>query len=69
MAKIADEDVKRMKQIAEASLRTPPKELYHLEHEFTEDMAKKYGRAEAMRLLTKVWALSERLRNREAEQW
>ena len=66
--KIADEDVQRMKQIAEASLRTPAKQLYHLEHEFTEDMAAKYGRQEAMRLLTKIWALSERLRNREAEE-
>ena len=66
--KTAPEDIERMKQIAKASLRTPPKELYQLEHRFTEDMAKKYGRAEAMKLLTKIWELSERRRNRE-EPW
>ena len=65
---IAREDVNRMKELAKASLQTPPKELHHLERVFLDDMIRKYGKTEAMRLLTKVWELASKLEERKNEQ-
>lgn len=65
---IEREDVTRMKELAKASLQTPPKELHHLERVFLNDMIRKYGKTEAMRLLTKVWELSARLKANRAEE-
>lgn len=65
---VAREDVNRMKELAKASLRTPAPQLQHLERVFLDDMTMKYGKTEAMRLLTKVWALSARLKENRAEE-
>ena len=61
---IAREDVNRMKELAEkVAVLTDPWAIHQLEHGFVDYMTAKYGKPEAIRMLTKVWKLSARLRS------
>jgi len=65
---IAAEDITRMKQIAKDSLEKTPQQIYDTERDFLADMEPKYGVKESIRLLTKIWELSARMKE-QAEQW
>lgn len=66
---ITIEDLEQMKQLIrkQAKCRNP-KEIHQAEHEFVKDMTKKYGKAEAVELLTKVWKTAAMLRERQQEE-
>lgn len=70
MARIAPEDAERVKELAKklASGTVEPAKVYRMEHEFCEEMAKKYERKDVIYLLTKVWELASKLEERKNEQ-
>lgn len=66
---ITIEDLEQMKQLIrkQAKCRNG-KQILEAEHKFVEEMTKKYGKAEAVELLTKVWKSAAMLRDRQQEE-
>ena len=66
---ITIEDLEQMKQLirSQAKCRNG-KQILEAEHKFVEEMAKKYGKAEAVELLIKVWKTAAMLREKQQEE-
>ena len=60
---IAHEDVERMKELAQKVSKTSdPIRIHQMEHGFIDFMTVRYGKKEAIRMLSKVWTLSAKIK-------